>query len=261
MAKVYLSAAAHEVDNKTKCPKTCGENVHCIAYMDIVEKRLKALGFEVKRTAKTKTGGDALKTRVKDANAWKADIYYVAHTNAGGGRYSLTMCYPNDASEKLAEVFHKYRKCVKSHKVTTRENLYEINATDMPCMYDELFFHDNKTDCKWFHNGGMEQMAEETVQALCEICDMTYKKEVKKTETKSEPKKETKKDAPEAGDTVKLEKDKLYYSSTGKSGATRTGTFYLYDGKKVNGRYRVTNKKSRVGKKPVALYVSGWVEL
>jgi cell division protein FtsN len=49
-------------------------------------------------------------------------------------------------------------------------------------MYDELFFHDNAEDCAWFHNGGMELLAEETVQALCELCGVTYKAEVKKEE-------------------------------------------------------------------------------
>lgn len=259
MAKVYLSAAAHATDNSTKCPTKCGENIHCNQYMDIVEKRLKELGFSVKRGDKSKTGGSALQSRVSEANKWGADIYYVAHTNAGGGRYSLTMCYPDSASEKKAEVFHKYRKCVSSHKVTTREDLYEINATTMPCMYDELFFHDNATDCEWFHKDGMKQLAEETVRALCEICGVKYvPTTVKKAETKAETKK---KDTPEAGDTVVLKKGKLYLASTGNVALTRTGTFYLYDGKKVNGRYRVTNKKSRVGKTPVALYVSGWVKL
>ena len=257
MAKVYLSAAAHATDNPTKCPTKCGENIHCNAYMDIVEKRLKELGFDVKRGDKSKSGGPALQSRVAEANKWGADIYYVAHTNAGGGRYSLTMCYPDSASQKKAQVFHKYRKCVTIHKVTTRKDLYEINATAMPCVYDELFFHDNATDCKWFHNGGMEKLAEETVRALCELCGVKYKVKAK-TETKTE---EPKADVPEAGDTVLLKKGKLYLSSTGNAALTRTGTFYVYDGKKVNGRYRVTNKKSRVGKKPVALYVSGWVKL
>ena len=258
MAKVYLSAAAHAIDNPTKCPNACGENIHCIAYMDIVEKRLKALGFEVKRTAKSKVGNDALKERVKDANAWKADIYYVAHTNAGGGRYSMTMCYNDKASKNKANVFHKYRKCVSSHKVKTRTDLYEINATAMPCMYDELFFHDNATDCAWFHNGGMEKLAEETVQALCELCGVKYKPAEEK---KPAVKQDNTKKAPKAGDTITLVKGKLYTSSNGSKYVTRTATFYIYDGVKVNGRYRVTNKANRVGKKPVGLYVSGWVEM
>lgn len=257
MAKVYLSAAAHATDNPTKCSGKCGENIHCNSYMDVVEKRLKDLGFNVKRGDKSKTGGPALQSRVAEANKWKADIYYVAHTNAGGGRYSMTMCHDDRRSREMAAVFNKYRKCVKSHKVVTRNNLYEINATAMPCMYDELFFHDNKTDCAWFHDGGMEKLAEETVQALCELCDVAYKKATPPKKKEETPKKES---APAAGDVVTLKKDKLYLASTGKAAVTRSGTFYLYDGKKVNGRYRVTNKKSRVGKKPVALYVSGWVK-
>lgn len=260
MAKIYLSAAAHATDNPTKCPHKCGENIHCNEYMDIVERRLKALGFEVKRGDKAKTGGQAMQSRVAEANKWGADIYYVAHTNAGCGRYSMTMCYPNAMSKAKADIIHKYRKCVSSHKVVTRSDLYEIKATKMVCLYDELIFHDNALDCTWFHGSGMAQMAEETVQALCELCRVEYKPEVKeqpKTETPAA--KPAAKPAPKAGDVVKLNKGKLYASSTGKTAFTRTGTFYLYDGVKVNGRYRVTNSAKRVGKKPLALNVSGWV--
>ena len=188
--KIYLSAAAHATDNKTACPQPCGENVHCNEYMDVVERRLKALGFEVKRGDKSLTGSKAMSTRVSEANKWKANLYYVAHTNAGGGRYSMTMCWNNAASKKLANVIHKYRKCVKSHKVVVCTDLYEIKQTAMPCLYDELFFHDNAEDCAWFHNGGMQTLAEETVQALCEICGVAYKPEVQEepkaeqTETK-----------------------------------------------------------------------------
>jgi len=82
-----------------------------------------------------------------------------------------------------------------------------------------------------------------------------YDKEPTKTETKPAAK------APKAGDAVKLNRGKLYTSSSGTAGVTRSGTFYLYDGEKVNGRYRVTNTKARVGKKPIGVYVSGWVEL
>ena len=252
--KIYLSAAAHATDNPTKCLVACGENIHCNAYMDIVERRLVELGFAVKRGDAKKTGSIAMKTRVKEANKWDADIYYVAHTNAGGGRYSMTMCWNNTESKKLANVIHKYRKCVTSHKVRARSDLYEIKATAMPCLYDELFFHDSAEDCAWFHNGGMEMLAEETVQALCEMCRIPYAPSAKAEDVPSLT-------APHIGDTVVLEKGKLYVSSTGGVSVTRSGVYYLYDGQKINGRYRVTNVKSRVGKTPVALNVSGWVEL
>ena len=174
MAKIYLSAAAHQYDNPTKCPTKCGENVHCKAYMDIVEKRLIALGFDVKRGYQDEVGSLAMEHRVAEANAWGADLYYVAHTNAGGGRYSMTMCWDDAASKKKANVIHKYRKCVSSHKVKTRTDLYEIRKTKMTCLYDELFFHDNATDCKWYHEKGMALLAEETVRALCELCGVEY---------------------------------------------------------------------------------------
>ena len=164
MAKIYLSAAAHATDNRTQCPVACSENTHCNQYMDKLEERLRELGFEVMRGDRSLTGSQAMTTRVTEANRWGANLYYVAHTNAGGGRYSMTMCYRNAASKAKAEVIHKHRKCIK-HLVRQRSDLYEINATKMPCLYDELFFHDNAEDCAWFHNGGMEILAEETAQA------------------------------------------------------------------------------------------------
>lgn len=59
------------------------------------------------------------------------------------------------------------------------------------------------------------------------------------------------------GAAVKLTNCPLYASSTtGKSAGKVTGTYYLWDGKLMNGRYRITNAKNRVG---VAGQVTGWV--
>lgn len=270
--KIYLSAAAHERDNATACPIVCGENVHCIAYMDLVEKRLRQLGFEVKRGFRLLTGDAAMENRIREANQWGADLYYVAHTNAGGGRYSMTMCWDNADSKKKAAVIGKYRKSAHSHKVKVRTDLWEIRSTKMPCLYDELFFHDNAEDCLWFHSGGMKIMAEETVQALCEICGVPYQepetpkpvvpvKPVKPIPPKPVPPKPAKPAVPKIGDKITLEKEPLYRTARGKRFLTRTGTFYVYDGMCIHGRYRVTNRPERVGKHPLWLYVSGWVKL
>ena len=172
--KLYLSAAAHRYDNPTKCPDKCGENVHCKAYMDLVEQRMTALGVEVKRGYRDAVGDEAMQKRVAEANAWGADLYYVAHTNAGGGRYSMTLCWSDAASQARAAVVGKYRKSVTPHKVKVRTDLYEIRATKMTCLYDELFFHDNAEDCRWFHNGGMEQMVEETVATGKKLLEVAY---------------------------------------------------------------------------------------
>ena len=64
------------------------------------------------------------------------------------------------------------------------------------------------------------------------------------------------------GDKVVLTREKLYSSSTSTSTKkTVSGTYYIYDGEKINGRYRITNKASRCGKKPVGLFVTGYVEI
>ena len=62
------------------------------------------------------------------------------------------------------------------------------------------------------------------------------------------------------GDKIMLKNAVLYASSTAKSGAKKTGTFYLYDGVEVNGRYRITTKAGYCGKNPIGRYVTGWVE-
>lgn len=180
MAKklLCLSDALHQYDNPTECPGECGENVHCDAYMDIVERRMTELGVEVMRPLPDGVGADTMYARVAEANKRKAYLYYVAHTNATGTanakvHRSCTLCWDDKASKAKAAVIGKYRKSLP-HKVEVRTDLYEIRNTNMTCLYDELFFHDNPEDCEWFHNGGMEIMAEETVQALCELLEVKY---------------------------------------------------------------------------------------
>lgn len=63
-----------------------------------------------------------------------------------------------------------------------------------------------------------------------------------------------------AGQAITLDKAPLYVSSTAANKAgTKTGTYYLYDGILINGRYRVTNTAGRCGKLPVGKNVTGWV--
>ena len=136
------------------------------------------LGVEVMRPLPDGVGADVMYARVAEANKRGAALYYVAHTNATDKKdakvhRSCTLCWDNEASKAKAEVIGKYRKSLP-HTVSARTDLYEIRKTKMPCLYDELFFHDNPEDCEWFHNGGMEIMAEETVQALCELLDVEY---------------------------------------------------------------------------------------
>lgn len=60
---------------------------------------------------------------------------------------------------------------------------------------------------------------------------------------------------------VTLQNTPLYISATAKSVAARkSGTYYIYDGKEINGRYRITSSPERAGKTPVGDNVTGYVD-
>lgn len=61
------------------------------------------------------------------------------------------------------------------------------------------------------------------------------------------------------GATVKISSKTVYVASTGSKGYKKSGTYYLYDGKVLDGRMRITNGKANCGKTPIGMYVTGWV--
>ena len=62
------------------------------------------------------------------------------------------------------------------------------------------------------------------------------------------------------GQAVNLKNAPLYYTSVSpKPVRTISGTYYLYDGINVAGRYRITRPASLCGKQPVGKNVTGWV--
>lgn len=65
-----------------------------------------------------------------------------------------------------------------------------------------------------------------------------------------------------AGDAINLNNAALYANATSDKATKRiSGTYFIYDGKLTNGRCRITNNKANVNKKPVGLYVTGWIKL
>lgn len=52
-------------------------------------------------------------------------------------------------------------------------NLYEINQTKAPCLYEELVFHDNMEDISFLHTH-LREMAEATAKAFCDIFGVRF---------------------------------------------------------------------------------------
>lgn len=64
------------------------------------------------------------------------------------------------------------------------------------------------------------------------------------------------------GAKVKLVDDNVYSSaSETKNSIKKTGTFFIYSNDVINGRVRITNEASRVGKAPAGANVTGWVDI
>lgn len=175
MPKIYLSPAAHASDNPCSYSASCGENIHCNLYMDYLETALIRCGFEVKRNPRSQTGSAGVKHAVTDSNEWGADLHYIAHTNAGGGSYSLLITYDTGKAYTLAQMLQSRRRTIYSGiiKLQTNPELFELNQTAAPAIYDELTFHDNKNKIAWFHEN-MRQMAENTCEAICAMFNKAY---------------------------------------------------------------------------------------
>lgn len=64
-----------------------------------------------------------------------------------------------------------------------------------------------------------------------------------------------------AGTKIELNNVPMYVSSDATSVVGRfNGVYYIYDGKAINGRYRICSNPSEVGKRPVGLNVTGWCD-
>ncbi len=63
------------------------------------------------------------------------------------------------------------------------------------------------------------------------------------------------------GRAVTLVNTSLYTSSTATQSAGRlNGVYYIYDGKEIDGRYRITNSKKKVAQGPLEINVSGFID-
>lgn len=82
-----------------------------------------------------------------------------------------------------------------------------------------------------------------------------------KPQPKPQPKPEAKPKVIKAGDKVVLKSANLYANATTSKVSRKklSGTYYIYDGLLFGNRYRITNSPKRVGKKPVGLFVTGYV--
>lgn len=251
---IYLSPSNHG-KNANKClHKGCYEDKHTRPIANECAKHLRNSGFKVIIARADQN----MAARCIESDAKGAALHVPIHTNAStsaSARYLLFMFYRDTASyRKIYDAIAPHFESIYPGKLKAqfwkRTNLYEINRPKAKTIYCELGFHTNKTDTdKFIHNS--EAVGKALAQGICDYFDVPLK-------TASD---ETKKPASSdysKGAAVKLQNVPLYANSITKTPATSvTGTYYLWDGKVVNGRMRITNSKARVGLKG---QVTGWID-
>jgi len=184
-AKIYLSPADHDKDRICVYQTSCTETIHCNTYIDKLEKHLQSSGFLTKRRPRVNGGVAEYAERIKQANDWPADLYYACHTNGADGtaQGSRPQCYLKSAiqrhidAKKWSEIVLEWRRKIydKKCEVHNIDGANEISNTNMPCVYEELVFHDNLEDATFLHNN-MDLLAEYTARALCDIFKHHYLK-------------------------------------------------------------------------------------
>lgn len=126
------------------------EAFHCIKIADYARAYLELNGYEVK--VGSSVTENSYKNRVKESNEWGADLHIPIHTNAGGGKGTLMLCYPTRINNRyVTNIYKEVAELTPTEDrgIQTSKNLYEIKATNCVTAYLECEFHDNEDTEKW----------------------------------------------------------------------------------------------------------------
>ncbi len=140
---------------------------------DLLEKELVRCGFEVKNM---QYGN--MYDRVRDGNAWPADLYIALHTNGFDGTVAGTRvhCFPSEKSRKIGKLIQDRIAPLSpgtSERLVESTGLYELKATHMPAVLPEFGFHDNQAEAQWLIDE-MPTIARETAMAVCDYFGVAY---------------------------------------------------------------------------------------
>lgn len=215
-------------------------------------------------------------TRINDMCAQAKTIGAAAvlsiHHNAGGGIGGEAFYWKGDARARqlaqaiveefaaLGQVLRTFRGEVPGVKPCSPERynfgMCRINSRNgIPAILGEFAFIDNATDYAKINTPEkLKAVGIAYAKGVVRFLGLKKKATPKPPVISPVP-------TPKAGQELQLRSVALYRSSTNKTRAnTVTGKYWLYDGLLINGRYRITNRPTRVGKKPIGWNVTGWID-
>lgn len=171
--KIYLSPSSQEAN--AYASGGTNEQEQCRRIARAAEAALKRCGFSV-------MCGDSgtMYTRVADSNKWGADLHVPIHTNAHNKKTTGTrlMCSKiggngYNACKAIFDVLAPLTPGT-SENITAHPELYEVKATNAPCAYIEVDFHDVASVAKWIIEN-VEDIGEAIAKGICNYYGVTYK--------------------------------------------------------------------------------------
>nr|DAL20493.1 MAG TPA_asm: Cell wall hydrolase autolysin [Caudoviricetes sp.] len=172
MKKIYLSPS-DQIRNLYAAGGT-NEAVQCRKIAAACKSALERCGFEVRTNFAD--GSNAMYERIRESNAWGADLHVCIHTNAGGGRGCVVFVSRLPEREPLARpVFEALDEITPYHSVYgIREAKYsEITKTKAQCLYCECEFHDDAALAAWIIDN-TEAIGEALARGICTAAGKRY---------------------------------------------------------------------------------------
>lgn len=180
--KIYLSPSS-QTENKYAVGGT-NEAVQCRKIATALEAALKRCGFDAKANT---TEGQTMYDRVKESNAWGADAHIPIHSNAFDGKVAgFRGFYYSKTSEgyKLVAAIEDALAPItpgKADGLSAQPRLYEIKASNAPCAYLEVGFHDNPEEAQYIIDH-IDDIAEAICKGICKHYGKEYVAPVVDTE-------------------------------------------------------------------------------
>lgn len=187
--KIYISPSNQEAN--LYATGNTNEKVQCHKIAKACFEFLRGQGFNVKCTY-----NDDMYARVKESNAFGADIHLAIHTNATGkhnvtgGTQILLYSLTGERKKVGQAVLNRLAPITpgkSAEKLVEKPSFYEVNSAKGITVYCECEFHDTEEGSNFIIKN-TKQIGEAIAKGLCDY----YGVEIKETE--KEENKETSKD-------------------------------------------------------------------
>ncbi|MDO5012919.1 MAG: N-acetylmuramoyl-L-alanine amidase, partial [Pseudomonadota bacterium] len=115
--------------------------------------------------------------RVRESNAWGADVHVCIHTNAGGGRGCVVFVASKSPERmKYAQPVFDAIDAITPYRSVygiREKQFYEIRNTTGTCIYCECEFHDSPDTARWIVEH-TDDIGEAICRGICRAAGQNY---------------------------------------------------------------------------------------